>query len=102
MALGLLGIGFGAVHWAKTLMPDDGGRRGAAPAARHRRVARAAVVETLTGGGDVAQIARRPLIKYTLGGALGLVRRARSCCRWPAASARCPEEPVADVLERRS
>ena len=23
MALGLLGIGFGAVHWAKTLMPDE-------------------------------------------------------------------------------
>jgi ubiquinol-cytochrome c reductase iron-sulfur subunit len=23
MALGMLGIGFGAVHWAKTLMPDE-------------------------------------------------------------------------------
>ncbi len=34
--LALFGIGVGAVHWAKTLMPDDERSRGAPPAARLR------------------------------------------------------------------
>jgi ubiquinol-cytochrome c reductase iron-sulfur subunit len=71
MALGLLGIGFGAVHWAKTLMPDE-------EIVEERHPMRAAdesrdrVVEVLKEGGASSQITRRPMIKYTLGGALGL------------------------------
>jgi ubiquinol-cytochrome c reductase iron-sulfur subunit len=71
MALGLLGIGFGAVHWAKTLMPDQ-------EVVEERHAMRATdesrerVVEVLKEGGGSSQITRRPMIKYTLGGALGL------------------------------
>jgi ubiquinol-cytochrome c reductase iron-sulfur subunit len=71
LALGLLGIGFGAVHWAKTLMPDE-------EVVEERHTLRATdesrdrVVEELTVGGGSSQITRRPMIKYTLGGALGL------------------------------
>jgi ubiquinol-cytochrome c reductase iron-sulfur subunit len=71
LALGLLGIGFGAVHWAKTLMPDE-----EVVEERHRMRAtdesRDRVVEVLKEGGASSQITRRPMIKYTLGGALGL------------------------------
>ena len=72
MALGLLGIGLGAVHWAKTLMPDEEVveerhpmRASDESRARRRRPSsrRAASPRSIT---------RRPLIKYTLGGALGL------------------------------
>ena len=71
MAAALLGIGFGAVHWAKTLMPDEEVVEMRHPM-RSSDADRAAVVQTLTDGGEAAQINRRPLIKYTLGGALGL------------------------------
>jgi ubiquinol-cytochrome c reductase iron-sulfur subunit len=68
----LLCIGLGAVHWAKTLMPDT-----EVAEDRHRQrssdEARAEAVETIAAGGAASQLARRPLIKYTLGGALGLV-----------------------------
>ena len=71
MALGLLGIGFGAVHWAKTLMPDE-----EVVEERHPLSAtdesRERVVSELAAGGQSSQISRRPMIKYTLGGALGL------------------------------
>jgi len=71
MTLALLGIGFGAVHWAKTLMPDE-----EVIEMRHEMRSsdkdRAAVVQVLKEGGEDAQINRRPLIKYTLGGAMGL------------------------------
>ena len=71
LAFALLGIGFGAVHWAKTLMPDE-------ELVEYRHPLRASdasrddAVEVLADGGRSAQITRRPLIKYTLGGALGL------------------------------
>jgi len=71
MALSLLGIGFGAVHWAKTLMPDE-------EIVEERHTLRATdesrdrVVDEMKGGGASSQITRRPMIKYTLGGALGL------------------------------
>jgi ubiquinol-cytochrome c reductase iron-sulfur subunit len=71
MALALLGIGFGAVHWAKTLMPDE-------EMVEERHTLRASdesrdrVVDEMRGGGSSSQITRRPMIKYTLGGALGL------------------------------
>ncbi len=71
MALGLLGIGFGAVHWAKTLMPDEEVVEERHPM-RASDESRERVVEVLKEGGASSQITRRPMIKYTLGGALGL------------------------------
>jgi ubiquinol-cytochrome c reductase iron-sulfur subunit len=71
LALSTLGIGFGAVHWAKTLMPDE-------EIVEERHTLRATdesrdrVVDEMKGGGASSQITRRPMIKYTLGGALGL------------------------------
>ncbi|MGZ4630950.1 MAG: cytochrome bc1 complex Rieske iron-sulfur subunit [Oryzihumus sp.] len=71
LAVSLFMIGAGAVHWAKTLMPDE-----EVVEERHTLRSqdedRAAAVDTILGGGDQAQLGRRPLIKYTLGGALGL------------------------------
>jgi len=71
LALGLLGIGFGAVHWAKTLMPDEEVVEDRHPL-RATDESRERVVEELRVGGGSSQITRRPMIKYTLGGALGL------------------------------
>ena len=71
MALGLLGIGFGAVHWAKTLMPDEEVVEERHPL-RASDESRDRVVSELAAGGQSSQISRRPMIKYTLGGALGL------------------------------
>ncbi|MBB2892315.1 ubiquinol-cytochrome c reductase iron-sulfur subunit [Flexivirga oryzae] len=71
LAFSLLGIGLGAVHWAKTLMSDE-----EVVEERHTLrsddEARAGAIKVLTDGAESAQINRRPLIKYTLGGALGL------------------------------
>ncbi|MBR7743161.1 Rieske (2Fe-2S) protein [Phycicoccus sp. BSK3Z-2] len=71
LAFSLLGIGLGAVHWAKTLMPDH-----EVVEERHPMRAsdedRAEAVRVVTEEGGTSQISRRPLIKYTLGGALGL------------------------------
>ncbi len=71
LAFGLLGIGLGAVHWAKTLMPDAESVEERHPL-RSTPQAREGFVDTMMDGGDKAQLGRRPLIKYTLGGALGL------------------------------
>ena len=71
LALALLGIGFGAVHWAKTLMPDDELVEDRHPL-RATDQSRANAVAALADGGRTSQITRRPMIKYTLGGALGL------------------------------
>lgn len=71
MALGMLGIGVGAVHWAKTLMPDEEVVEERHPM-RASDESRERVLTELRGGGQSSQITRRPLIKYTLGGALGL------------------------------
>jgi len=71
LGLGLLGIGLGAVHWAKTLMPDEEVVEERHPL-RATDESRERVVQELAGGGQSSQITRRPLIKYTLGGALGL------------------------------
>jgi ubiquinol-cytochrome c reductase iron-sulfur subunit len=72
LGVSLLGIGLGAVHWAKTLMPDTEVAEDRHPQ-RSSDPSRADAVATIMGGGDVSQLGRRPLIKYTLGGALGLV-----------------------------
>ena len=71
LGLSLLCIGLGAVHWAKTLMPDTEVVEDRHPQ-RSSDQARSQAVETITAGGDASQLARRPRIKYTLGGALGL------------------------------
>ncbi|WP_088817361.1 cytochrome bc1 complex Rieske iron-sulfur subunit [Kytococcus aerolatus] len=71
MAVSLLGIGFGVVHWAKTLMDDE-----EVTEERHVLEAdgetRRAFADTVAEGLESSQIMRRPLIKWTLGGALGL------------------------------
>ncbi|HET7761567.1 MAG TPA: Rieske 2Fe-2S domain-containing protein [Phycicoccus sp.] len=71
LAMSLLGIGLGAVHWAKTLMPDTEMVEERHPL-RATDENRAIAVRNFVEGGATSQITRRPLIKYTLGGALGL------------------------------
>ena len=61
MALTLLGIGFGAVHWAKTLMPDTESVEMRHPM-RSTDESRAAVGETLAAGAVASQITRRPQV----------------------------------------
>jgi ubiquinol-cytochrome c reductase iron-sulfur subunit len=71
LGISLFGIGAGAIHWAKTLMPDE-------EIIEYRHALRSSdedresAVATLAEGGAGAGIGRRPMIKYTLGGALGL------------------------------
>jgi len=71
LGLSLLCIGLGAVHWAKTLMSDTEVAEERHPQ-RSSDASRREAVETIMAGGEAAQLPRRPLIKYTLGGALGL------------------------------
>lgn len=71
LGVSLLCIGIGAVHWAKTLMPDTEVAEDRHPQ-RSSDQARRDAVETAAAGGKASQLGRRPLIKYTLGGALGL------------------------------
>ena len=71
MALSLLGIGFGAVHWAKTLMPDHEEVEMRHPM-RSADEDRAGFGEILADGAESSHLTRRPLIKYAMGGALGL------------------------------
>jgi ubiquinol-cytochrome c reductase iron-sulfur subunit len=71
LGVALLGIGFGAVHWAKTLMPDT-------EIVEERHLQRSSdedrkrAADLIIGGGEAAQLGRRPILKYTLGGALAL------------------------------
>jgi ubiquinol-cytochrome c reductase iron-sulfur subunit len=71
MAASLLFIGFGAVHWAKTLMPDQ-----EVIAYRHEMKSeegdRKDLVATAKEGAASAGLGRRPLIKRTLAAAAGL------------------------------
>lgn len=71
MAAGLFFIGIGAVHWAKTLMPDQ-----EVIAHRHEFKSepqdRDAFVKAAKEGAEVAGLGRRPLIKRTLIGAAAL------------------------------
>lgn len=71
LALALFCIGAGAIHWAKTLMPDE-----EVIAQRHEFRSededRAEFVKTVKAGASAAGLGRRPLIKRTLGAALGL------------------------------
>jgi ubiquinol-cytochrome c reductase iron-sulfur subunit len=71
MAVALFCIGAGAIHWAKTLMPDE-----EVIAQRHEFRSddedRAEFVKTVKSGAASAGLGRRPLIKRSLGVALGL------------------------------
>ena len=72
MALSLLGIGFGAVHWAKTLMPDN---EVSEPRhqARSSDEARAAAVEIIKLADGETGFTRRKLIRRTMYGALAFL-----------------------------
>jgi ubiquinol-cytochrome c reductase iron-sulfur subunit len=72
LGVSLLFIGLGAVHWAKTLMPDVEISEDRHPQ-RSSEEARDDAVQTIAGGGTAAQLGRRPLLKYSLAGALALV-----------------------------
>jgi ubiquinol-cytochrome c reductase iron-sulfur subunit len=71
LGFGLFFIGIGAVHWAKTLMPDE-------EIVEERHALRSSdevrddAVDVMRTGAAGAGLGRRPLIKLTLGGALGL------------------------------
>ncbi len=71
IALGMLGIGIGAVHWAKTLMPDA-----EVSEARHQtrgtEETRAAALEVIKLADEESGFSRRKLIRRSLYGALAL------------------------------
>ena len=71
MAISLFFIGMGAIHWAKTLMPDT-----EIVAQRHEFRSpdsdRKEFVETVKSGAAASGLGRRSLIKKSLGAALGL------------------------------
>lgn len=71
LAVSLFFIGAGAVHWAKTLMPDHEVVEERHPL-RSTDAERAEFAKVVSDGAEMAQLNRRPLIKMTLGGALGL------------------------------
>ena len=71
LALALLGIGLGAVHWAKTLMPDEE-RVEYRHLQRGTDEERADAAAILQLGADESGVARRPLLRNTLIGALAL------------------------------
>ena len=70
--LALFGIGAGAVHWAKTLMPDDE-RVEYRHLQRGSEQDRADAVRIMSEGGAESGLGRRPLIRNSLIGALALV-----------------------------
>ena len=71
MGLSLLGIGLGAIHWAKTLMPDE-----ESVELRHAQASpeddRVDVSRTLSHGFRASQLNRRTAILGSAAGALGL------------------------------
>jgi ubiquinol-cytochrome c reductase iron-sulfur subunit len=71
IALGMLGIGIGAVHWAKTLMPDA-----EVSEPRHQtrgsEETRAAAIEVIRLANEESGFSRRKLIRRSLYGALAL------------------------------
>jgi ubiquinol-cytochrome c reductase iron-sulfur subunit len=71
MATALFCIGAGAIHWAKTLMPDE-----EVIAQRHEFRSededRSEFIKTVKEGASAAGLGRRPLIKRSLIAALGL------------------------------
>lgn len=72
LGLALLAIGFGAVQWARTLMDDHEIVEMRHPAASSPED-RADVVATLEQGNEESGFGRRPLIRNSLFGALGVL-----------------------------
>jgi len=68
----LFGIGAGAIHWAKTLMPDDERVEYRHPQ-RSSGAERAEAAQILAQGGAESGLGRRPLIRNSLIGAMALV-----------------------------
>ena len=71
ITLGMLGIGIGAVHWAKTLMPDAEVSEERHPA-RGTEEVRARAVEIIKLADSESGFSRRKLIRRSLYGALAL------------------------------
>jgi ubiquinol-cytochrome c reductase iron-sulfur subunit len=71
LGLGMLGIGLAAVHWAKALM-NDAEQIEMRHELRGDDATRAGAVDKLQAGIADANVARRPLIKGALAGALAL------------------------------
>jgi quinol---cytochrome c reductase iron-sulfur subunit len=71
LTLALFGIGAGAVHWAKTLMPDEE-RVEDRHLQRGSDADRRDAVNILKEGADESGLGRRPLIRNSLIGALAL------------------------------
>ena len=69
ITLGLLGIGIGAIHWAKTLMPDNEVAE-ERHAIRSSEDKRAAAIEVINLANQESGFSRRKLIRRTLYGAL--------------------------------
>lgn len=69
LGIGMLGIGLGAVHWAKTLMNDHEVVDERHPIESDGET-RTGAVEALQAGAKDANIARRPVLKGTLLGAI--------------------------------
>ncbi|MBK7624515.1 MAG: Rieske 2Fe-2S domain-containing protein [Kineosporiaceae bacterium] len=69
--LALFGIGAGAVHWAKTLMPDEE-RVEDRHDLRGSDEDRAAALDILAEGAEESGLGRRPLIRNSLIGAMAL------------------------------
>lgn len=69
MALSMLGIGFGAVHWAKTLMPDNEVSE-LRHQARSSEETRAQALEVVKLADGESGFTRRKLIRRTMYGAL--------------------------------
>jgi ubiquinol-cytochrome c reductase iron-sulfur subunit len=72
LSLALLTIGFGAVHWAKTLMPDTE-QVDLRHTMRSSDIDIAELSASFSEGAAASGIGRRSLIKRTLGGALALI-----------------------------
>ncbi|MFI7589494.1 Rieske 2Fe-2S domain-containing protein [Spongisporangium articulatum] len=72
LAVALLGIGLGAIHWAKTLMPDTE-RVEYRHMQRGTDEDRAEAVAILKLGAEESQLGRRPLIRNSLLGAMALL-----------------------------
>ena len=71
ITLGMMGIGIGAVHWAKTLMPDAEVSEERHPA-RGTEEVRARAVEIIKLADSESGFSRRKLIRRSLYGALAL------------------------------
>ncbi len=99
LCLALFGIGAGAVHWAKTLMPDEEQRRGPAPAARLGRRPARPPSTILKEGAAESGLGRRPLIRQHARSARSPWSPLPVVVLLPATSARCPGN---DAVARRS